>query len=68
MQDSTAVIASPPRKPPTSACPAWVSRVLIPPRLMIVAARTKNGTATSGKLFSAFASVSGTWVSGTVVK
>ena len=68
MHDSTAVMASPPRNWPTSALPASVSRLLIPPRLMMLAASTKNGMAISGNVFRELNNRSGTWVSGIVVK
>jgi hypothetical protein len=68
MHESTAVIASPPRNWPTAALQAAISRLLIPPRLMMLAASTKNGIAISGNVFRELNSRSGTWVSGMVVK
>ena len=48
--DATVVTASEPRTPPTMETTQVTTRLAMPPRPMISPARTKNGTASSGKL------------------
>jgi hypothetical protein len=64
MQLMTAVRASPPGKRPTAAFAASVSRREIPPCVIRLAARIKNGIAINVKELSALNSVSGICVSG----